>query len=414
MQKILLKNPLFVVFCTIFIDMLGFGILIPVIPLLLADTHSPYYLLPASISPSQGYILLGFLTAVFPLGQFFATPILGQLSDKFGRKNILAISLTGTFLSYVLFAIGIIANNIPLLFVARFLDGITGGNISVAQAAVADITTPQNRAKNFGLIGAAFGLGFIFGPYLGGKLSDPTVISWFSVTTPFWFAALLSLCNVLSVLFVFPETLKDPRTSLPIHWPESLKNIHRAFRMKELRSLFATNFLFQGGFAFFTTFFSVFLIHRFGFSQGNVGDFFSYVGIWIVITQVFITRKVASHLDEQAVLRLSFIATGIFMLTFFIPEKGWQLLLVAPCFAIFNGLSQANLTGLISRSAAPEVQGEVLGINASVQALAQSLPPILSGLIAAQLAPSAPIAVSAFIIMTSGLVFIYCYRPKTE
>lgn len=169
------SNPMLTIFLTVFIDLLGVGVLIPVMPLLLGDPTSPYYLLPTGWSTEQGYVLLGLLTAVFPLMQFFATPILGQLSDKYGRKDILLISLFGTSLSYVLFAYGIMSRNLPLLFVSRALDGITGGNISVAQAAIADISLPENRAKNFGLIGMAFGLGFIFGSFLGGKLSDPTV-----------------------------------------------------------------------------------------------------------------------------------------------------------------------------------------------------------------------------------------------
>src|SRR3989344_3479623 len=173
------NKPLPVIFFTVFVDLIGFGILIPVVPLLLADPESSYFLLPKGFTVNQGYIMLGFLTAMFPLMQFLAAPILGQLSDKFGRKRILAISLFGTCLSYLIFAYAILTRNIPLLFAARAFDGITGGNIAVAQAAIADVTTPANRAKNFGLIGAAFGLGFILGPYIGGKLSDPTVVSWF-------------------------------------------------------------------------------------------------------------------------------------------------------------------------------------------------------------------------------------------
>ena len=188
MRAKLASNPLPVVLFTVFVDLLGVGILIPVIPQLMANPGSNYYLFPENTPASHGYIVLGFLVAIFPLMQFIATPILGQLSDKFGRKKILAISLAGTSMSYVLFAIGIMTKNIPLLFLSRGFDGITGGNIAVAQAAVADVTPPEKRARNFGLIGAVFGFGFIIGPYIGGKLSDPSIISWFNATTPFFFA----------------------------------------------------------------------------------------------------------------------------------------------------------------------------------------------------------------------------------
>ena len=410
-MKLIKQNPLVVVFVTIFLDMLGFGVLIPVIPLLLANPASQYYLLPAGISIQTGYILLGLLTAVYPLGQFFATPILGQLSDKYGRKRILRLSLMGTCLSYILFAIGILIGNIPLLFFSRFFDGITGGNISVAQAAIADITKPENRSKNFGLIGMAFGLGFIFGPYLGGKLSDPSVVSWFNAATPFWAAALLSFGNVIMVTFMFPETHPSPNRALVIKWAKSLGNIGKALHLKSMRVLLGTNFLFQAGFTFFTTFFSVFLISRFGFNQGNIGDFFAYTGLWIAFTQGFVTRRTAKKWREATILKVSILGVGIALLVYFAPQAAWQMLLVTPFFAIFTGLTQSNMTALISRSAGPEIQGEVLGINASVQALAQTLPPILSGFIAAQLAPFAPIAVSVCVIVSAGILFVVGYRP---
>lgn len=412
MKEIFKRNSLLVVFLTIFVDMLGFGILIPVIPLLLANPSSEYFLLPHSFTISQGYIILGFLTASFPIMQFFATPILGELSDKFGRKPVLAISLTGTCISYLIFAFGILTRNIPLLFLSRGFDGITGGNVSVAQAAVADITEPKDRAKTFGLLGAAFGLGFILGPYIGGKLSDPSIYSGFSAVTPFLFAAGLSFINVLSVIFLFPETHKTKNAEKVIHWAQSIKNIIKAYGIKELRPIFATNFLFNAGFTFYTTFFSVFLINRFAFNQSNIGDFFSYVGLWVAITQGLITRKLSKHLDEVQVLRISLIGAGIVVGIYFIPNAAWQLLLVAPFLALFVGTTFANTNSLVSRSASPQMQGEILGINTSVQALAQSIPPILSGYIAASLTPESPIIVSSIVMIFSGVLFWVLYKNK--
>jgi DHA1 family tetracycline resistance protein-like MFS transporter len=405
------QRPLIIVLFTIFIDLIGFGILIPIIPQLLANPSSPFYLLPKGYTLQQGYIVLGFLIGIFPFMQFLATPILGQLSDRYGRRKILAISLAGTALSYVVFAYGIITRNIPLLFIARAFDGITGGNLAVAQAAVADITAPKDRAKNFGLIGAAFGLGFIAGPYIGGKLADPTLVSWFNAATPFWFAAILAGLNTVSVLLYFPETLKVIRTET-IRWSQSLFNILKAFKIKGMRTLFLTSFLFQAGFTLYTTFFSIFLIRKFGYTQGNIGDFFAYIGIWVALTQAVVTRSMTKLFSEVTILRISLFGMAIFILDYFVPTTSLGLHFVTPFMAMFTGLSMATSVALISRSADSSIQGEVLGINASVQALAQAIPPVLSGYIAASLDPNAPIVISAIVICIAGIVFNIFYKRK--
>ena len=404
-----LDLPIPVIFFTLLLNALGFGILIPIIPLLLADPKSQYFMLPHTFTLGQGYIIFGFLVAIYPLMQFLATPILGQLSDKFGRKKILAVSLAGTFIGYILFAIGILIKSIPLLFISRALDGITGGNISVAQAVVADVTTPQNRSRTFGLVGAAFGIGFIIGPFLGGILSESKLVSWFNAATPFWFAALLAFANVILIVICLAETFKLKKDK-KIIWGQSVKNIIKAFNIRELRILFTTVFLFQSGFTFFTTFFSVFLITKFGFTQGNTGNFFAYLGVWLVITQGFLTRIIAKKFSEKKVLRITLISTGVFILAYLLPSVWWGLLIVTPFFAFANGLSQANITGLISNSAGPETQGEILGINASVAAMAQAIPAILTGFIAASLTPSSPSIVAAGVIILGGIIFIVAYR----
>ncbi|HPD98842.1 MAG TPA: MFS transporter, partial [Candidatus Saccharibacteria bacterium] len=323
MQRIQRKignHPLLAVFATVFVDLVGVGILIPIFPLLVTP-GSPDSILPNGWTITQGVILLGWLSAAYPLAQFIAAPILGQLSDKYGRKIVLTLSIIGTALGYVLFAIGLATKNIPLLFASRILDGFTGGNISVAQAAIADISTAKNRAKNFGLIGMAFGLGFILGPYIGGKLADPSVMSWFNATTPFWFAAGLSVFNVILITLFLPETLKVRKTAR-IDFSRPFHNVVTAFSRPGLRSVMPTSFLFTAGFTFFTTFFGVVLAQKFNFSVSNTGDYFAYVGLWIAIAQGVFVGIVAKRFKDYQVLRVSVFITAVSLLSYAMIPAG--------------------------------------------------------------------------------------------
>src|SRR5260221_960590 len=398
------RHPIWIILFTILIDTLGIGILGPIMPQLLGNPNSPHYLL-GNMDVRRGYVMFGFLVAVFPVMQFFATPILGQLSDRYGRKPVLALSLGGTAFGYALFAIGIILHNIPLLFAARALDGITGGNLSVAQAAIADVTSPQDRTKNFGMIGAAFGVGFIIGPFLGGVLADPSIVSWFSAATPFWFAAILASANTIQVLVQFDETNQHMR-NFDVDFTRGIGNIARAYAMPELRPIFLTSFFFNAGFGFFISFFGLFLIHRFGFNEARIGNFFAWVGVCAIFTQLVTTRKVAAKFAEAQVLKVSLLGVSIVMFVYLaVPSPIW-LLLIPPLSSTFNGLSLANMSGLLSRSVAPQGQAEVFGIGSSIQALANALPPLLGGFVAASFAPQAPVLAASLTMFVAWLAFL--------
>lgn len=411
------NRTLFVVLFTVFLDVVGFGILIPIIPQLLTDLTSKYYISPPGMSiaekTSNGFIILGFLTAVYPIAQFFATPILGQLSDKYGRKLILGISLVGTSISYVIFAIGIMLGNIPLLFASRIFDGITGGNISVARAALADISTPQNRAKTFGLFGAAFGIGFVLGPNLGSKLSDSSIVSWFNPTTPFWFAAILAAINVVSLIFIFEETLKTLGKDIHIKWSQSIRNITKAYFLVDLRSLFMTNFLFQAGFTFFQTFFTVFALQKIHIANTNIGDLFSYFGIWIAVGQIAILPRLLKRYREDQILKVSIISGSLLIGSIFLCTQWWQLLLIMPFLAVTIGCNFANLPALISRVGNKTNQGEILGISSSIESLAQTAPPIISGYLAATISPEIPMLISSLTLFVAGCVFCITFKRRT-
>ncbi|MFZ4718394.1 MAG: MFS transporter [Ilumatobacteraceae bacterium] len=412
------KNPIFPVFLTVFIDLVGFSILIPVFPLLISP-GSPFRVTPDSWTPQQGLIMLGFLQAVYPLCTFVAAPILGQLSDRFGRRPVLAFSIAGTAVGYVIFALGIHWASIPLLFLGRALDGLTGGNIAVAQAAVGDISNDSNRQKNFGLLGAAFGLGFIIGPYIGGKLSQGdvsfyglfTTPSWFDATTPFWFAAILCVINVALILTRFPETNRHIDPDKHIALGASVRNVTDGFASPRLRVPLLSSFFFNGGFTFFTTFFGVYLYNQFGFTQGNTGDYFAVVGLFIAITQAVLVPRVAQHLRDYQVLRFSYFGLAAAMSGYFLASEKWQLWAIVPIFTSFNGLSMANQTSLISRVAEPGKQGQAMGIASSVMNLAQVPASILVGFITGSVSSNTPLVVSTICIAAAGVVFITMFRP---
>lgn len=349
-------------------------------------------------------MVLGFLVAIYSMGQFLSTPVLGQLSDVYGRKRLLLLCLCGTLSSYILLAIGILTKDIPLLFFARALDGVTGGNVSIAQASIADITPYKHKARNFALIGGAYGLGFIAGPYLGGKFSDSSLVSWFNLVTPFWIAAMLSLINILLVLFILPETLKA-KAAKSITVLKAVKDIKKANQLKKIKTVFLTIFFFQSGFCYFTTFISIFLIKKFGFTQGGIGDYFSYIGIIIALSQILIIRKIENKFKARHILLTSMplAATGIFLLL--IPTSTTALILFTPFFAVFVGITQAFLTALISNSVNEALQGEVLGITASIQALAESYPPLIAGVVAAGFSTQVPILISGLMIILAAITF---------
>lgn len=398
--------PLFVI---VFLDMVGVGIVIPILaPLLVGKAP---LLIPDAPEATRNMIL-GFLIASFSMAQFFGAPILGALSDRYGRKKILIVSLTGTLLGYLLFGLAILQHNLALLFFSRCLDGFTGGNISVAMSAIADVTEERDRAANFGLVGMAFGLGFILGPFLGGKLANPEIVSWFGYETPFWFAAILCFLAISLVFALLPETLRT-KSYTPISFFTGFKNIGRALQMPKLRTIFGVIFLITLGFNFFTQFFQVYLIHAFAFTTSNIGDLFAYIGLWIAFTQGFLTRFISRRFRPEQVLKVSPFILGIALLSILGPDEAWMLLFVMPFVAISNGLTYPNATAVISNLSDPSAQGEVMGINQSIQALGQAIPPIIAGFIVS-MHQSLPILVAGGLMLLGWVVYLFSFQRGAE
>ncbi len=398
---------LLTIFITVFIDLLGIGIIIPVIPAIFFEEGSQFF--TDQYSEDTISILYTLLLASYPFMQLFGAPLLGALSDKYGRKPILIIALIGTFIGYLLFAYAILSRNLWLLFFSRMLPGFTGGNISVIMSSIADVSDADSKTRNFGLVGMAFGIGFILGPMIGGLLSDNTLVSWFDHYVPFVFTAVLTLFNILLVLFRFRETLLEKINTKISAW-KGLENIFISFTNPRLRVLFVVVLLVSIGFTFYTQFFSVLLYEEFDFKEKDIGFLYGYIGIWLAITQGVIVRFLSYRLPPKKILvfSLPILALGISLI--FIPSEGWMFYIVNPVIAIFYGITSPNMTSLVSSQADKSLQGSILGINQSMLALGQTITPLIASYLLIKSA-YLPIAASTVFIFIAFIIFFF-YRKS--
>ncbi|MBL7801525.1 MAG: MFS transporter [Chitinophagales bacterium] len=394
------RNPILAVFITVFIDMLGVGIIIPIFAPLIV--RNEYGLMPLATSEATRNLTYGVLSATFAIFQFFGAPILGGLADKYGRKKILRFSLLGTFVGYVLFALAVHYRLLWLVFIARALPGFMGGNISIVLASLADISDPKDRAKNFGLVGMAFGLGFILGPFIGGTLGK------IDLALPLWCTAALTLLNIVLVVIQFPETFV-PSGNGTVSLLTGIRNVKRALKMKELDVVFLTLFLQAFGFSFFMQFFQVYLIKQYDFSQVQIGQMFGYIGIWIAITQGGITRLVSKRFSSPQILQVTLLGLSLSLWLILGPSALWMLFVTQPLVALFQGLSQPNLTSIVSVLTPKDTQGEILGIQQSVQSLAFAIPPIIAGVVVS-IDVRLPIFLAGLSIFIAWLVFVFGFR----
>jgi DHA1 family tetracycline resistance protein-like MFS transporter len=368
--------------------------IIPIVPIIFTDQTSPSFLL-TGIAQKYWYFLAGLATAIFGLVQFFAAPVLGELSDIYGRKKLLFLGVSVLALSQGVFAFGIMIGSLTLVLLSRFIGGIASANFSIAQASIADISTPANRAKNFGLIGAAFGIGFVVGPALGGYLAH----IFNSASAPFWIAGGLGIINMTSVFFFLPETHTENRAlAKKLTLLKAFANIKTAFTDVTASHIYKVNFFYFAGFAFFTSFSGLYLVKKYGLGEAQLGNYFAAIGVWIVITQMIILRIVTKHRTPIQILRISMILVAIASAcTPFMPTLFLQYVLL-PCIAIPQGLSMANLTALLSSSVKKENQGVALGINGSLSALSQGIVPLFGGIIAGVFGVSMPFLIGGLCI----------------
>jgi len=350
------RSPLLVLFLTVFSAMVGFGIVITVLPL----SAEPFDASPVEI---------GWLTGIYSGMQIIFTPILGKLSDRFGRRPVLMLSLAGTAVGFALMGM---AQSLLLLFVARIFSGITGGNISIPQAYIADVTTPETRSKWMGMIGAAFGLGFTFGPMIGG------IMSRISYGAPFYFAAALAAANVVLLYFILPESLPSEHRAKR-HGVAPMIEVFRHGNGWMFGGVVATYFFLVAGFTIMTAFFALFTSRRFGYDAHANGYIFGFIGIVTVIVQGGLIGRMVKAFGETALARAGLVLTtaSLVMLPFC---SNLPLLLVA-CVGLSCGTGFASppLNGLASQLIDRSWQGRALGLLQAAGSAARLIGPLLGG-----------------------------------
>jgi DHA1 family tetracycline resistance protein-like MFS transporter len=359
------RSPLLVIFITVFIDLVGFGIVIPVLPYYAEGTRF-------GATPTQ----VGLLFASYSVMQLVFSPVLGRLSDKYGRRPILLMSLLGTAVGFLVLGF---ATTLWMLFVGRIIDGISGGNISTAQAYIADVTTKENRAKGMGLIGAAFGLGFVFGPAIGG------ILSRWGINVPFLFAGGLALANAVVLYFTLPETVTpDHPARVSAASGRGWRQLLDALREPRLAYVLAIYFLGIVAFSIMTATFSLFMMFRLGYDAFHNGWVFAFVGIISAAIQGGLIGKLVKRFGEPLLIIVGALlfSASLFVIPLVTLASGLSVLLaLGATTAIGQALSAPSLSSLASKTASAAEQGGVLGVMQSVASLARAVGPSLAAVL---------------------------------
>lgn len=377
------------IFSIVFIDLLGFGIVLPLLPYI----AEKYAATPLTI---------GLLAATYSFFQFIAGPVLGRLSDRYGRKKLLVISQFGSVLGYVLLGL---AGSLPLLFLARVIDGITGGNISIAQAYMADITDKKTRAKGMGMLGAAFGLGFMLGPALGGYLSR------FGFAAPAFFAAFVGLVTTLLTAFVLPETVnvaraaRSPRTKMT--WHELLA----VLRTYPIGMLIIAFFLISLGFSGMQGVYALWAQASFSWGPSEVGYIFGFIGILSIIIQTQILPRALKVWPERTLLKISLPLLALGFLTMSFASSLPLHLLANALIVLGNSLANPTLSALATESIPPEEYGETLGLLQSAGSLGRIAGPAAAGEVFTIAGHNTPFRISALIFLATGLYLSQNLKP---
>ena len=365
------RRALTFIFVTILLDIMGAGILMPVVPYLVRPFRSDA-------------LTIGMLALTFSVAQFFAAPVLGALSDRHGRRPVLVISVFGSAIGYALFGIG---GALWMFYLSRLIDGFTGGNLTAAQAYIADVSNAENRTKNFGLVGAAFGLGFIVGPSIGGVLAKV------SLNAPAWAAAGIALTTACFGWFVLPESLPAAlRRPHPLHIGDfnPFALLGKATRTPTQRALFLGIFTSRFAMMGLQTNFAVYTLNRFDYSPSQNAVVFTVLGATATFMQGFLIRRIAGRYSDRGMALTGLVIMVIGMALVGGVPAGWMLSPAIVVLAVGSGLVNPTLQSLIARAGTPEEQGVMFGASAAMTSLTAIFGPAWAGLLFDHVAWSAP------------------------
>jgi DHA1 family tetracycline resistance protein-like MFS transporter len=368
-------RPLGIIFLTIFVNLVGFGIIVPLLP---------FYAETFGASP----LTIGLLFAVFSLCQLVAAPALGDLSDRYGRRPVLVFSLAGTVVSFVMLAL---AHSLALLFAARIVDGLSGGNVSTARAYVADITEPKDRARAYGLIGAAFGLGFILGPAISGVLAPV------SYTAPIWAAAAITVVATAMAWLWLPETVHRAHAGTG----NPFRQLPGLMRRPLVRRVLAIDFVYWMAFSVFQTTFALIAARRFGFDAARTGYFLAAFGLLGAVIQGAMIRPVVRRLGDTPTLRAGLVCAAIGLVFAAVAQSALGLALSLIPLAFGIGLGHPTMASHVSLVARHDEQGRVHGAASAVESLGRTVGPIWGSASFQHVGSSSPyVSAAAFLLLT--------------
>lgn len=379
------KRSMTLLFSVVLMDMIGFGFIIPILPDYLS-----------SFGGSQS--LFGILLASYALGQFIAAPIVGRLSDRFGRKPLLLLSIGGTFISLLVLGF---ARTLPLLFVSRIVDGLTGGNVTVAQSYIADITDEKDRSKGLGIIGAAFGLGFIMGPLFGG------VLVGFGMQVPAFVAAGIAATNLLLIAFVLPESLpKERRNANPgrIYRKFSLRLLREALTREQAGYFLHITFIYSLAFTLFESMFSPHAMTTLGLDARSRSFLLAYVGVLIALVQGGGIGLLVKRFPEKTLLRSANLVLVISMLLWAFSRTTNMLIIALAPLSVSAGIMSVMNRSLLSKSVTREEIGGTLGLSTSLESMNRIIAPLVGGFLLSGVGPWAPGVLGAILL---GWTFVF-------